>query len=283
MPTWPWANFVFDLPRNQFSGVLAQRPTAGARGRVPSLSTSRAPPRHRPRPPRVLVLPDGTLLDVFLRVDFELGLGQLYAAARSLDEGADMAAAGAGRLQPDPAGHPPSIPRRASPCRSRGFSQRGGRPGRHCLRRLRKQHLGELGGDRRGEGRGTEAAPGAGASLARHQRVSRSSPRSRSMQHGTVGVTWYDPAQMTGRGDSHLSADVWFAHSEDRGGSWRQDPCCRPPPTCAPRRFPPTTSWASTKGWRRSGAAAFAAIFTLAAPQARNGPTDIFFARIGPG
>jgi hypothetical protein len=27
----------------------------------------------------------------------------------------------------------------------------------------------------------------------------------------------------------------------------------------------------------------FAAIFTLAAPQARNGPTDIFFARIGPG
>jgi hypothetical protein len=27
----------------------------------------------------------------------------------------------------------------------------------------------------------------------------------------------------------------------------------------------------------------FAAVFTLAAPQARNGPTDIFFARIGPG
>jgi hypothetical protein len=27
----------------------------------------------------------------------------------------------------------------------------------------------------------------------------------------------------------------------------------------------------------------FAAIFTLASPQARNEPTDIFFARIGPG
>jgi hypothetical protein len=27
----------------------------------------------------------------------------------------------------------------------------------------------------------------------------------------------------------------------------------------------------------------FAAAFTLAAPQAKNGPTDIFFARIGPG
>ena len=36
--------------------------------------------------PRLLVLPDGTLLAVFLRVDFELGLGQLYAV-RSLDEG----------------------------------------------------------------------------------------------------------------------------------------------------------------------------------------------------
>ena len=27
----------------------------------------------------------------------------------------------------------------------------------------------------------------------------------------------------------------------------------------------------------------FAAAFTLASPQAQNGPTDIFFARIGPG
>jgi hypothetical protein len=27
----------------------------------------------------------------------------------------------------------------------------------------------------------------------------------------------------------------------------------------------------------------FAAVFTLAAPQAEDGPTDIFFARIGPG
>jgi hypothetical protein len=27
----------------------------------------------------------------------------------------------------------------------------------------------------------------------------------------------------------------------------------------------------------------FAAIFTMAAPQAKNGPTDFFFARIGPG
>jgi len=27
----------------------------------------------------------------------------------------------------------------------------------------------------------------------------------------------------------------------------------------------------------------FAAIFTMAVPQAQNGPTDMFFARIGPG
>jgi hypothetical protein len=36
--------------------------------------------------PKILVLPDGTLLAVFARADFQLGLGQLYAA-RSPEEG----------------------------------------------------------------------------------------------------------------------------------------------------------------------------------------------------
>ena len=37
------------------------------------------------------------------------------------------------------------------------------------------------------------------------------------------------------------------------------------------------------QGLAALGSRGFAAIFTLAGPQARNGPTDIFFARIGPG
>jgi hypothetical protein len=39
--------------------------------------------------------------------------------------------------------------------------------------------------------------------------------------HGTVGVTWYD-LRNDRPGDAALTADVWFAHSQDRGGSWRQ-------------------------------------------------------------
>ena len=40
-------------------------------------------------------------------------------------------------------------------------------------------------------------------------------------QHGTVGVIWYDLRNDV-PGDAGLTADVWFAHSDDRGTSWRQ-------------------------------------------------------------
>src|SRR5262249_43016774 len=39
--------------------------------------------------------------------------------------------------------------------------------------------------------------------------------------HGTVGVTWYD-LRNDRPGDAALTADVWFAHSGDRGATWRQ-------------------------------------------------------------
>jgi hypothetical protein len=39
--------------------------------------------------------------------------------------------------------------------------------------------------------------------------------------HGTVGVSWYD-LRNDRPGDAALTADVWFAHSPDRGRSWRQ-------------------------------------------------------------
>jgi hypothetical protein len=60
---------------------------------------------------------------------------------------------------------------------------------------------------------------------------------------------------------------------QDEGHTW----------TCAAHPSLPTTMRVSTKGLaglpRGRG---FAAVFTLAAPQAKDGPTDIF-ARIGPG
>jgi hypothetical protein len=39
--------------------------------------------------------------------------------------------------------------------------------------------------------------------------------------HSTVGVAWYG-MRNDRPGDAALTADVWFAHSADRGGTWRQ-------------------------------------------------------------
>ena len=64
--------------------------------------------------------------------------------------------------------------------------------------------------------------------------------------------------------------------------SWRQAHVAGPTDLrTAP--LPATTTWANTKDWRRSAAAASPRSSPWRRPQARNGPTDIFFARIGPG
>ena len=99
--------------------------------------------------------------------------------------------------------------------------------------------------------------------------------------HGTVGMTWYD-LRNDRPYDQALTADVWFAHSDDRGVTWRQSH------VAGPTDLRTATLAAHNRVGEYQGLAAlrgrgFAAIFTLAAPQAKNGPTDIFFARIGPG
>jgi hypothetical protein len=98
---------------------------------------------------------------------------------------------------------------------------------------------------------------------------------------GTVGVTWYD-LRNDRPGDAALTADFWFAHSGDRGGSWRQTHVAGP----TDLRTAPLPShgfvgeYQGLAGLRGHG---FAAVFTMAAPLAKDGPTDIFFARIEPG
>ena len=97
---------------------------------------------------------------------------------------------------------------------------------------------------------------------------------------GTVGLTWYD-LRNDRPGDAALSADVWFGYSVDRGGSWRQAHVAGPTDLrTAP--LPAHNYVGEYQGLTAPPGRGFAAIFTLAAPQARNGPTDIFFARMGP-
>jgi hypothetical protein len=99
-------------------------------------------------------------------------------------------------------------------------------------------------------------------------------------KHGTVGVTWYD-LRNDRPGDPALTADVWFAHSHDRGSSWRQTHVAG----ATDLRTAPLPEHNYVGEYQGLAAVrnSFAAAFTLAAPQAEDGPTDIFFARIGPG
>ncbi len=223
--------------------------------------------------PRLLVLPNGTLLTVFVRADFEFGLGLLYAA-RSLDEGRTWLPAVQVAslpiqtfLDPDtgeelPQPHYPSaavapdgsayIAFEADSSASSGAigvasSRDGGRTWRN----------------------GT--LPGVSAYAFE--------PSIAVDSHGTIGVSWYD-LRNDRLGDGALTADVWFAHSDDRGGSWQQTHVAGPTDLGTvhlPNRV------GEYQGIAALGGRGFAAIFTLAAPQAVDGPTDIFFARIGPG
>lgn len=100
-------------------------------------------------------------------------------------------------------------------------------------------------------------------------------------KHGTLGVIWYDHRNDR-LGDVPLTTDVWFAQSRDGGGSWRQTHVAGPFDLRAapsPTGFPRLGEYQGLAGLRRG----FAAVFTQAAPQAKDGPADIFFARIAPG
>jgi hypothetical protein len=99
-------------------------------------------------------------------------------------------------------------------------------------------------------------------------------------KHGTVGVIWYD-LRNDRPGDAALTADVWLAHSHNRGTSWRQTHVAGPTDlrTAPLPQHNYVGEYQGLAGLRRG----FAAAFTLPAPQAKDGPTDIFFARIGPG
>ena len=99
---------------------------------------------------------------------------------------------------------------------------------------------------------------------------------------GVVGLMWYD-LRNDRPGDAALTADAWFASSVDRGTSWRQVHLAGP----LDLRSAPFRANGHQLGEYQGLAPlhsgrGFAAIFTVPGPLARNGPTDIRFARITP-
>jgi len=223
---------------------------------------------------RILVLADGTLLAIFARADLADGRGELLAA-RSLDEGRTWLPAVQIGSQPvqqivDPEtgvelpqpGFPSAAVARDGTVYAAFEASNSVSSGAIGMARSRDG----------GRTWSTGTVPGVSAFAFE--------PSIAVDSHGTVGLTWYD-LRNDRPGDAVLTTDVWFTQSGDGGASWRQTHLAGP----FNLRAAPLGSHGlgEYQGLAASGGSGFAAIFTLAAPLAKDGPTDIFFAKIGPG
>ena len=268
-----WANFTGEVPRTN-PLKFARTANGGAAWSRPVLIDR--PGRFAlDLAPRILVLPDGTLLTVFARANLKTGRGTILAA-RSRDEGRTWRPAVRAASKPIFDFHDPEHPNEELP--QPGFESAAVAPGGTiyvAFEDSRSPRSGAIGVLRSRDGGHTWAR-------LRLPRVSAFAfePAIAVAKHGTIGVTWYDLRNDV-RGDAALTADVWFAHSHNRGRSWRQRHVAGPTNlrTAASAVLNRVGEY---QGLAALGGRGFAAIFTLAAPQATDGPTDIFFARIGP-
>ena len=267
-----FANFTGVLPRT--NSLEFARTTDGGATWSPPVLIDQPSPLAIDFSPKVLVLPDGTLLAVFARADFEAGLGHLYAA-RSPDEGRTWLPPVLAVTKPFP---PDAVDDKDIPLPQPGFSSAAAAPDGTvyvAFEDNKSSSSGAIGVARSRDGGHTwSSAPLPGVSAFAFE------PAIAVDAHGTVAVTWYD-LRNDRPGDAALTADVWFAYSRGGGASWRQSHVAGPTDLrTAP--LPAHNYVGEYQGLAALPGRGFAAIFTLAAPQAENGPTDIFFARIGP-
>ena len=267
-----WANFTFDFPRT--NTVEFSRTTDSGATWSPAVLIDQTGPFAWDQAPRLLVLPDGTLLTLFARTDLEAGFGAHYAA-RSLDEG---------RTWLPPVQFGPQLPLLEFVHPEFGhlpqphFPSAAVAPDGTAYVAFENNNSATSGGI--GVAKSRDGGLTWSSSMLPGVSAYAFEPAIAVDKHGTVGVMWYDLRNDV-LGDAALTADVWFAHSDNRGRSWRQTHVAGPTDLrTAP--LPAHNFVGEYQGLAglRSG---FAAAFTLPAPQAKDGPTDIFFARIGPG
>jgi hypothetical protein len=267
-----WANFTFDFPRA--NTLEFSRTTDSGTTWSPPVLIDQPGPFAWDSAPRLLVLPNGALLTLFVQTDLEAGFGAHYAA-RSLDEGRTW-------LSPVQVG--PRLPLTEFVHPEFGS--------------LPQPHFPSAAVAPDGtayiafENNSSATSGGIGVAKSRDGGLTWSSstlrvsgyafePAIAVNKHGTVGVTWYD-LRNDRLGDTALTADVWFAHSQNRGESWRQTHVAGPTDLrTAP--MPAHNYVGEYQGLAALRGRGFAAVFTLPAPQAKDGPTDIFFARLAPG
>ena len=225
--------------------------------------------------PRLVVLPNGTLVTVFARAEFAIGVGKVYAT-RSLDQGRTwtapvelLAAPIEGFVDPDTGEELPQPQ----------FENVAVAPDGSVYVTVEANSSASSGEiavvqSRDGGVSWTRVtSPGVGAYAFE--------PAIAVDSHGTVGITWYD-LRNDRPGDAALTGDVWFASSQNRGSSWQETHVAGPTDlrTGALARQNHVGEYQGLAAIRHRG---FAAIFTLAAPFATDGPTDIFFANLRPG
>ena len=282
--SWATWDHLYNFPLN--SSLRFSRTTDGGATWSPAAVIDEPGPTALDVAGRILILPDrdhhhhrpgpGVLLAVFARADFATGLGGLFAA-RSLDEGRTW-------LPPVQIGSQPVQtyfdPDSGLELPNAGFPSAAVAPDGAAyvaFEAPRSASSGAIGVARSRDG-GRTWTPGtpAGAGAFAFE------PAIAVDAHGTVGLSFYD-LRNDRPGDASLTADSWFVHSTDRGTSWQETHLAGP----VDLRGAPFAQTGHELGEYQGLAAlpgrGFGAILTLARPLARDGTTDIFFARIGPG
>ena len=268
-----WANWDHTYTF-QFPGTVSfSRTTDGGRTWSPPVVIDRPAGAALDQAPRLLVLPDGTLLTVFSRGDLATGIGSLHAT-RSVDDGRTWQPAVLAGSQPLPSFIDPET---GDEYPQPGFPSAAVAPDGTVYIATERDTSVTSGGigiarSRDGGQTWTSMAVSGVTAFAFLPSIAVDA-------HGRVGVTWYD-LRNDRPGDTALTADAWFASSRDRGASWRQKHVAGPfnirglPSSGNGHQLGEYEGLAAIRG------RGFAAIFTAPPPLAKDGPTDIFFARL---
>jgi hypothetical protein len=271
-----WANWDHSYTFPMAATVSFSRTSDGGRTWSPPMVIDLPGPTSVDQAPRLLVLPDGTLLTVFARADLAAGIGSLHAT-RSIDNGRTWQPAVLAASQPLPSFIDPET---GDQYPQPGFPSAAVAPDGTVYVVTEHDTSVTSGGiavtRSRDGGRTWTSTTVTGITAFAFL------PSVAVDAHGRVGVTWYD-LRNDRPGDAGLTADAWFASSGDRGGTWRQTHVAGP----FNIRGLPSSGTGHQLGEYQGLAAirgrGFAAILTAPAPLATDGPTDIFFARIQHG
>jgi hypothetical protein len=282
--SWASWDHLYNFPLN--SALRFSRSTDGGASWSPQVVIDQPGPTALDVAGRILVLPDrarqrrepgpGVLLAVFARADLATGVGGLFAA-RSLDEGQTWLPAVQIGSQPVATYFDPDS---GLELPNAGFPSAAVAPDGTAyvaFEAPRSASSGAIGVARSRDGgrTWTQATPAGVGAFAFEPAIAVDS-------HGTVGLSFYD-FRNDRLGDASLTADSWFVHSTDRGASWRETHLAGPFDLRGAPFAETGHALGEYQGMTALPGRGFGVILTLARPLARDGTTDIFFARIGPG